>query len=661
MRYRSEIDGLRAIAVMFVILFHGGILFSSGFIGVDIFFVISGYLITSVIYNKLIVNEFSLSDFYTRRLWRLQPAFLLILLISFLVALIAFLPDDLKKHANSVKYSSLFLSNNYYANHVTDYFSDDANQQLLLHTWSLSIEWQFYIIFPLIVFGLYKLLNVRLMTLVIPALFLISFVIGIYLTATEPQKSYYLFFSRVSALLLGCSVSLYKNKLTNLSIKPKYWDIIGLICIVVLVYCASLDDLYRGYPNYAVLLPIVATAIIIIVTERNPVGLTTKFLSIKPLVFIGLISYSLYLWHWLPFAIIAYLGITKTTLLVCFIYLFSFAMAFISWKFIEIPCRKRKHNFRFSLIFLVILPIVISVSAYALVKYYRGIPQRFGSAITIVNAKINEFNSPARSNCIGNSLSNMDECTLGSKDKGAKKAIMIGDSYANHLWRFTDILAKDANINIFHYTVSSCLMLPDIYQYDWSIYKNTIYKDCHDRAKSAFELIKGNKYDYVIIGESWPAYLKTKIINNINDDITEKESKERLISAIDNAINIIVQSGATPVIMKSTFSGTESFRRCFYNNIKTRKDNDNSTCMTEENTALELDWIDDTIMNLKNKFPNLIIIDPKDAQCVNNQCSSLINGIPVYRDGGHITDYASSQFGSIYLERYGNPFKQPHK
>lgn len=194
MRYRPEIDGLRAIAVMFVILFHGGIFFSSGFIGVDIFFVISGYLITSVIYNKLIVNEFSLSDFYTRRLWRLQPAFLLILLISFLIALIAFLPDDLIKHSNSVKYSSLFLSNNYYANHVTDYFSDDANQQLLLHTWSLSIEWQFYIIFPLIVFGLYKLLNVRLMTLVIPALFLISFVIGVFLTVTEPQKSYYLFF-----------------------------------------------------------------------------------------------------------------------------------------------------------------------------------------------------------------------------------------------------------------------------------------------------------------------------------------------------------------------------------------------------------------------------------------------------------------------------------
>ncbi|WP_145931775.1 acyltransferase family protein [Yersinia bercovieri] len=661
MKYRSEIDGLRAIAVMFVILFHGGIFFSSGFIGVDIFFVISGYLITGVIYNKLIVNEFSLSDFYTRRLWRLQPAFLLVLSISLLIALIAFLPDDLIKHANSVKYSSLFLSNNYYANHVTDYFSDDANQQLLLHTWSLSIEWQFYIIFPLIVFGLYKLSNERIISLIIPILFLLSFVVGIYLTITEPEKSYYLFFSRVSALLLGCSVALYRNKLINLSVKPKYLDVIGLICIAILFYCASLDDLYRGYPSYAVLLPIIATAIIIIVTERNPVGLTTKFLSIKPLVIIGLISYSLYLWHWLPFAAIAYLGITKTTFLTFSIYLFSFIAAFLSWKFIEIPCRKRKHNFKFSVIYLVILPIVISLSAYALVKYYRGIPQRFGHAITLVNEKINEFNNPARSKCIGNSLSNMDECTLGSMDKNAKKAIMIGDSYANHLWRFTDVLAKDANINIFHYTVSSCLMLPDIYQYDWSIYKNTIYKDCYDRAKAAFALIKENKYDYVIIGESWPAYLKTKIINNINDDISDQKSKERLLSAIDNAIGIIVESGATPVIMKSTFSGTESFRRCFYNNIKTRKDNDNSTCMTAENTALELDWIDDAIMNLKSKFPTLIIIDPKEAQCVNNQCSSLVNGIPVYRDGGHITDYASFQFGNIYLERFGNPFKQSHQ
>ncbi|SCY78572.1 acyltransferase family protein, partial [Legionella micdadei] len=145
MKYRPDVDGLRAVAILFVLFFHSGLkLFPSGFVGVDLFFVISGFLITSIIHESIQNNHFSFIEFYNRRLWRLQPVFICLLVVVTLLALLFYLPDDLVQYAKSARKTSIFTSNSYFSRVTTGYFAADSNQLPLLHTWSLSIEWQCY-------------------------------------------------------------------------------------------------------------------------------------------------------------------------------------------------------------------------------------------------------------------------------------------------------------------------------------------------------------------------------------------------------------------------------------------------------------------------------------------------------------------------------------
>lgn len=160
MNYRPDIDGLRAIAILLVLIYHGGLsLFPSGFIGVDVFFVISGFLITTIIHESLNKNDFAFFDFYNRRLWRLQPVFVALIVVTTLLSVLFYLPDDLIEFSRSARKASLFISNLFFNKTTTGYFSPDTHQLPLLHTWSLSIEWQCYLVLPLVMYGLYRFLN----------------------------------------------------------------------------------------------------------------------------------------------------------------------------------------------------------------------------------------------------------------------------------------------------------------------------------------------------------------------------------------------------------------------------------------------------------------------------------------------------------------------
>ena len=232
---------------------------------------------------------------------------------------------------------------------------------------------------------------------------------------------------------------------------------------------------------------------------------------------------------------------------------------------------------------------------------------------------------------------------------------MIGDSYSNHLWGFVDVLAKDANINATQFTTPSCLMLPSIYQYDWWVFKDTIYDECHERSRLTYKLINKNKYNYVIIGENWPAYTDASFINSLGDEISTPLNQSRFDTTLKNAIENIINAGSVPVIMRGTFTAKRSFYQCFNNHVKKREKLLSTDC-TINQIDENADWINVSLTQAASKYPTLIMIDPKDAQCQNGICSSVIEGAPVYRRGGHITDYASYQYGNIYLKKYGNPF-----
>jgi hypothetical protein len=243
-------------------------------------------------------------------------------------------------------------------------------------------------------------------------------------------------------------------------------------------------------------------------------------------------------------------------------------------------------------------------------------------------------------------------CVFGALQPNSKQALMIGDSFSNHYWGFMSVLGKEANVSIFMQTVSSCLGLPEIYLYDWWHFDKKVYQLCHDLTQKYYQMIQTNHYDYVILGQHWSNYLGDHIINNPGDERSLFLNKKRLTYALDQALSLIIRSGAKPVLLHSTAIMQTNFHDCFFKHIKLRKPYNAHECDFTFNAN---QWINQLFLKMKHKYPQLIIVDPKKVQCSKNICKADLNGVPVYRDVGHITDYASYQFGALYLQKYPNP------
>lgn len=349
MKYRSDIDGLRAIAILLVLIYHGGLtLFPSGFVGVDVFFVISGFLITGIIHDSLVNHSFSFIDFYNRRLWRLQPVLVCFLFVTLLVTLFLFLPDDLIQFSRSARKASLFISNLFFNQTTTGYFSPDTHQLPLLHTWSLSIEWQCYLLLPLVMYGLHRIFSLRNVVIAVYVLTISFLLLSLHYSNTLPAQTYYQFSSRIFEFLIGACVALVPSRLIE-SFRNKYLlNVIGGLALLAIFYCASLEHILIGYPNGYAFMVCFATGCLIAIGRFYPSELIVKLLSLRPLVFIGVLSYSLYIWHWLVFSILRYQSIVETSSAICYAYGLTLALAFFSWKYIEKPARGVEAN-RFSL------------------------------------------------------------------------------------------------------------------------------------------------------------------------------------------------------------------------------------------------------------------------------------------------------------------------
>jgi peptidoglycan/LPS O-acetylase OafA/YrhL len=656
MKYSSHIDGLRAVAIVLVIFYHTGLaLFPSGFIGVDVFFVISGFLITSIIYESLNGNNFSFIDFYNRRLWRLQPIFICCLVVCSVFTIIFLLPDDLIFFSRSIRKASLFMSNIFFNRNATGYFAPNIQQIPLLHTWSLSLEWQCYLIFPFIMYGLHRQFKRHLRS-VVYLLMVCFFILTLYYSNNIPTKTYYQFSSRIFEFLIGACIALTSKM--NFRIPPFVVNILGFLALMAIIYCAHLSDILYGYPNWYALGVCVATGLLIAIGRSYPSLYCIKIISFKPLVFIGLISYSLYLWHWPIFAFLRYQSIAETPFVIGVALGITVCIAFLSWRYIEKPARRfNRIKFSYTVASLVIVPILFVHIVSYLIKANDGFPQRYAQEFVKVYQAMNKYASDQRSKCINDHVTAIDhKCTVGSKEANHKTGFLIGDSFSNHYWGFMDVIGRDANVSILAQSVSSCLTLPDIYLFNWSDYKNKTYQACREQTEEYYRMIQQNHYDYVFLGEIWINYYSSEsIINKLGDERSSALSEARFVVALEKGIQQIIASGARPVIIGSNAIMPPNFHKCFFKYIKEDKPYDPNECsfdlvLSEANKRLNL-----LFERMQNKYPQLIFIDPIKVQCINGHCNVGINGVPVYRDVGHITDYASYQFGELYLKQFSNP------
>lgn len=656
MEYRRDVDGLRAIAILLVLFYHGGLsLFPSGFVGVDVFFVISGFLITSILYNALNEGRFSFLAFYNRRLWRLQPVFIAFMIGACLLTLIFYLPDDLLQFNRSARKATLFLSNGFFARTTTGYFSPDINQLPLLHTWSLSIEWQCYLLLPVLIYLLYRFVPPRYIKWFILGLTILSLIFAFYFTNTQADKAYYHLSSRIFEFLIGCCVAI--GLVPRLAWHKYVIHILSIGLLAAIFWIATRQSIMHAYPNAYALSLCIATGVLIALNAQHPHNLAAQILRVHFLVFIGLLSYSLYIWHWLVFAVLRYQNIEETRFVLALAFILTFALAYLSWRFIEQPSRKlHRIKFSYSLLLLIVLPISLAHISDFAAKAHQGYPQRFNQELVHIYQQLERYHNPKRTTCISDKIQEVSEqCKIGSKNETAKRGLMIGDSFSNHYWGFMDAIGKAENITILAHGTSSCITLPDIYLYDWWHFHHRVYNACYQQTKRYYDMIQTNHYDYVIIGQVWRNYLNDNIINALGDVRSYQQSQARLQAALDHALQIIVDSGAKPILIKNTASMKENFHDCFYKHIKRRQPYDPHTCQFHLSLSAEEKWFDALFASMQQKYNQLIIIDPKSVQCPEGNCRADIHGVPVFRDVGHITDYASYQFGKMYLQTHPNP------
>jgi peptidoglycan/LPS O-acetylase OafA/YrhL len=453
--YRPDIDGLRAIAVLSVILFHfapGTI--SGGYLGVDIFFVLSGYLITRIVHNEILAGNFSLRGFYERRIRRIVPALLVVLVCSSIVAALILLPADLVKFAKALLATLVFIPN-VFAWRDTNYFSPHADQKPLLHTWSLGVEEQFYLFFPIMLMLLMR--NSRRLTLpVVIGIACASFALHVLAVRfTSGAFAFYLLPTRAWELGAGAIIALAPRG--NESGGPVPWvsTLAGALGLG-LIACALLSPWeYRAPVSHAAI-AVAGTALLLGIGQNhhNPVSRT---LGAKPLAWIGQISYSLYLWHWPVIVFSKYYLVRELRPLDGVVAgVFMFGAAAISWRFVERPFRRREFPAR--RLYLGSAAASIALAAFALVFIQsRGLPARLSPETALMSAAVG-----THFHCDGHDIilvRSTRMCVLNpaARDPADARLALFGNSHAQMyapVWR--EILEQRGEAGLL-VSMSGCL------------------------------------------------------------------------------------------------------------------------------------------------------------------------------------------------------------
>ncbi|MDB2510958.1 acyltransferase [Gammaproteobacteria bacterium] len=338
MKYRAEIDGLRALAVLPVILFHAGFeWFSGGFVGVDVFFVISGYLITTIIISEMAEGKFSIVNFYERRARRILPALFFVIIASFPLFYFLYYGNYFAEYVKSIAATATFTSNIFFWLN-SDYFSLGSEIKPLLHTWSLAVEEQYYILFPIFLMLTWRL-GIKWILILLSIVFVISLGVAQWGAYNSPNAAFFLLPTRGWELLVGVFAAFYLKYNTHL--KSLYLNqILSLLGLGMIVYSIIAFDESTPFPSFYALIPTIGTGLIILSSTKQT--LVHSLIGSKVLVGIGLISYSAYLWHQPLLAALAFnMPFEEHYFYKILVILITLALAYLSYKFIEGPFRNK--------------------------------------------------------------------------------------------------------------------------------------------------------------------------------------------------------------------------------------------------------------------------------------------------------------------------------
>jgi peptidoglycan/LPS O-acetylase OafA/YrhL len=344
--YRPEIDGLRAVAVLSVVVFHGDLALPGGYVGVDVFFVISGFLITSLVLRDLREQRFRLVDFWERRARRILPALMPAAIAALLLSILFLPPAALVSAAQSTAWLGAFASNVFFCN-TLDYFSAPAEAQPLLHTWSLAVEEQFYVFFPPFLVGAFALVkrSVKGLFAFVVLFAGASLAASLVVTNTKPTLAFYLLHTRAFELLLGAIIAFIPA--ASMERLGRLREVLSIAGLGLIAFACMRFTRQTPFPGKHALVPCIGAALFIVgnmgdrARRLTPVTWSGRALALRPVVFVGLVSYSFYLWHWLPLAIANHWHFATNQPLIRASFLVgAFVCAVLSWRYIERPFRK---------------------------------------------------------------------------------------------------------------------------------------------------------------------------------------------------------------------------------------------------------------------------------------------------------------------------------
>jgi len=451
--YRRDIDGLRAVAVIAVVLFHFGVPgFTGGFVGVDVFFVISGYLITSIIWNQRQAGRFSFVEFWARRARRILPALFAMIIAVLAVGWFLLAPKDYEELGRSVRYQVTFVSNILFMRQ-DGYFDVASDLKPLLHTWSLAVEEQFYIFFPLLL----TLLSSRLKhwRLALFGVLLVSFGLSVWAIQHHPEKAFFLLPMRAWELLAGAMLAVAPKHAWRL--KPLAAQALSLLGMGLILLAVFAYDKSTPFPGVTALLPVLGVVLLILANGHRET-LVGQLLSSRVMVGLGLISYSWYLWHWPVFVFSSYASVDEPGALdTAGLILLTLVLGYLSWKFVETPFRERRLLAgRRQILLAGFCGILVLGLAGQSLRWTDGLPWRL-SEQALQYAKGREWR-PELMACLADDKTPDDKlfCHYGVADLPTR-ALVWGDSHATALIPVFDDGAKAHGVSVILASSPGCI------------------------------------------------------------------------------------------------------------------------------------------------------------------------------------------------------------
>ena len=509
----------------------------------DMFYVLSSFLITSIVADQLQRSDFSFVKFYLSRLRRLAPAYLVCLIFVSIAASVLLVPDDFIAYMSSLKHALLFDSNVKFADITGGYFSSNAEQMPLLHTWSLSLEWQFYFIWPVIFYLCYRFLRFRAFLVLLLLAFVAAIGYGYYLAEANPIKSYYLLTGRGFELMAGALLALLISYLPR--VEGIFAHLLSILAIVVIVALAVVLDGTSLFPGLNGLWVTLATLLLIYTGRAESLPIGNRLLSWKPMVGIGLISYSIYLWHWPIFAFIRYLQIELKLFLALGAMALAFILSYLTWIMVEKPMRfKYVFGFKRTVAFFWFIPILLVLSLSHLIKSHDGFPGRFGDKLTGITQVIDAASTQSNRQCHEIKSMNATECQLESEPSSRPRpnTLLIGDSHARHYRDFVEVLAQDSQHSFISITGKSCLTVPGVYLLQAKKYIDR----CALFVPHLYAQIEEIRPEFVILAQRWIGYSSNTVVHSKDDEQSIALSRGRLEKALTQTIEAFIDKGITP-------------------------------------------------------------------------------------------------------------------